>query len=251
MQGLFTKILIGKQQIIRVVKVRLIFHRYAPVPLCIIELQDKQKKFFIGISEGETVKLTMGYRGGKYLEWEGDVSVVSVNENDQTQIYCRGIEDCFSQKITQTWINETPHAIVRNVTSLTGLPIGTITTVPVTFKHMIANDISIWEVVNRCENTLKNFGQDMSQWSLWVGENGINWGPHSEPGSVDFVSGDNLIKFTGDQLDLTAELTPQLKVSQQVNVKQKNIENSFRAIRVVHEISDVGRTLVQLERVNG
>jgi len=252
MLGLFTKINIGSREFLRAAKVRLITHRYAPIPICIITIQDPRKKLFNDIKKNEIVSLTIGYRGGKQLEWKGSVSLLSTDKNgDQTQIFCDGIEKCFNQKITQTWINEQPHAIVEAVSSLTGLSIGRITPVDIILEHMIADDITIWEVVNRCQKSLNDFGINTDYWAFWIGKNGINWGPHFESGELCFDSGDNLISLTGDFSDLTAVFTPDLRVSMKVNVKEKNRKYTFGAKRVIHEISNIGRTMIQLESADG
>ena len=249
MKGIFTKLAIGNFDILRAAKVQLISHRYAPIPICIISLQDPEKNIFQDVPKNASISIETGYRGGDTLSWNGYVKLLDRIE-DKTIVYGQGVEKCLEKRLSQVWLNESPENIVKQIFFQTGLAVGKIQATNLVFPKFIAKSQTLWELLNQCLETLKEYSIDTSRWSYWLGQDGFNWGTHDEPSEeIEILSGDNLI--SSSEKEIHALLLPGLKTSQCFKVIEKNSEKKFRAIRVIHEISEIARTYITTEAADG
>jgi hypothetical protein len=148
-----------------------------------------------------------------------------------------------STRLTQTFLNETPEAILAWAIRQSGLMVGTIAATGMVLPHFIAADCSVVELARQLALTCqRSFDLDMSAWKLWLGAAGVNWGDFDEPGSVPTIaSGEGLILHApaGWHCGLSAIetfLLPDLTHSRRFHLldKRRGIDARYRALQVRH-----------------
>ena len=244
--GLNLYIRLGRIELNRAPKIRMTSRRHQPLTRVTVTIPDSMGNFFRAIKEMDPISLIWGYRGQAPARWQGTVEGVSVNRNkDALYIDGAGLERPLAETvIKQSFINETPEAIVRYAVSQAGLSVGRIEPTGVTFPRFIASSIPVWQVARQCEHTLKKaFGLDMRPWSMWMGKDGrINWGPFDEDAGLPVIdSNANLIRHSPGRCvselnRVETFLLPRMMHSMrfQLNDLKRNISGSYRAIKVEH-----------------
>jgi len=246
--GLNIYIRVGKIEFPRVPGVRIISERHVPLTRLEITVQDPTGNVARAISDRAAVSVIMGYRAQAQALWEGTVRGDSVRQNkDQLVIHAAGPElPLIETTIKQSFLDESPEAIIRYAIGQAGLTPGSIETTGITFPRYIASTIPVWQVARQCEFTCsRSFGLDMTQWAMWMGKDGkVNWGPGDEAANIPVVeSNANLIqhspaKSRTDLNRVETFLLPGMMHSMLFRLKdiKRKIDGDFRALKVVHEI---------------
>ena len=257
MTGIRTHIFIGSLEILRTPRAWVEFKRHAPLSRAGITLPDPKGEYFRSITHGDPVEIRLGYRDQAPDSWRGKVEWVNQINKDQIEIGAVGLEYPFSEtKITESWENETPEAIVRYVVGKTGLPVGTIYSTGVVFPRFVASSIPVWQVARQAEHTCQRaFGLDMSGWALWMDKDGkVNWGNFDESGDIPIIAtGNGLIRHLpatdGLALNMVETfLISGFRASRKFRLKdtKRGIDAEFRALTARHEVTPNSvRTFIQ------
>lgn len=254
--GIWTKITIGGNIFIRCPRVWVEFRRHTPLSRCGITLPDAMGEQFRAVKEGDNVELLYAYRDEPVTNWSGTVAWIKHGTKDQVHIGAVGLEKPLSMTlIRQSWINESPEAIIRAAIAQSGLPVGRVDSPGVVFPRFVASNIPAAQVAVQCEATcLRAFGIDMSRWALWMDHEGkVNWGDFDEQGpEVNIATGGALIAHlpAGDAAGLSRVetfLVPELRDAMPFTLKdsRRGIDGVFRAQTVRHEFTvDSARTFI-------
>jgi len=244
-KGIITHIKVGKYELIRSPKLKILAGRYAPFSCVEVTVSDP-KAMLGNINKNDEINILYGHKGGLQNTWAGSVRSVCTNK-DQSIIYAVGNEKLLSCQITQSWNNETPEAILTYAANFSGININKIDSPGCVFQHFVASNISIWELAKQLEYTCReSFNIDMENWVIWLGQNGLNWGNFIEAADIPVISsGKNLIEHKADNDDfgfnyVETFLLPcfwHSMIFRLVDVKRK-IDARYQAIRVNHEISN-------------
>lgn len=255
MTGIRTHIFIGNLEILRTPRVCLYFERHKPLSRACIALPNARGD--VGITLDDPVEIRLGYKDKEPAVWRGQVAHINTVNKDQIDVGVVGLEVPLAKtRITETYENETPEAIVKNVINQTGLAAGQIYSTGVVIPRFIASNIPVWQVVRQVEYTCqKAFGLDMSGWGLWMGSDGlVNWGNFDESAEIPVIAtGDKLIRHlpANDSFSLnTVEtfLLPGFRASQKFRLKdtKRGIDAEFRALAVEHKVTSRSmRTVIQ------
>lgn len=197
--GIRTHIFISDREVFRAPECRLSYERHAHLSRAGILLPDPRGEYFAAFKAGDPVRIRMGYRDEVPDVWTGTVSrLAPPNARDQILVHAVGGElPLNTTKIKQSWMDETPEAIVRFSVKQAGMSLGRIDSPGVVFPRFTASNIPVWQVVRQCENTcVKAHGLAMDGWALWVGLDGkVNWGPGHEEGDIPVIqTGNTLIR---------------------------------------------------------
>ncbi|CAN2042506.1 conserved hypothetical protein [Candidatus Magnetomoraceae bacterium gMMP-15] len=253
--GIRKHIFIGSREIVRSPEVKLLSHRHAPLNSAWIDLHETDRSLIRSIKKDETVEIRIGYRDVEPFVWKGTVRATSEGKTiDQITVHAVGLEKPLdSVRITQSWRNETPEAIVKYAAQQSGLPINRIDSTGCVLPHCIANNRMLWEVVNQVAHTCqKSYNINMNKWAFWLGADGLNWGDFDEPGDIPIIAtGQNLINYAPDSQKyswnkIETFLLPDLQHSMLFRLKdtRRNIDETFRALRVIHRVSEQNRTYI-------
>ena len=201
------------------------------------------------VEKGAAVILKYGYTD--MAEWRGTATNIAKG-GDLMTVTAAGTNEL---KLVETlyresFIDETAEAIVRSALSTTGLSIAGIEAPGLQVARYTADNIPVWQAVRQVEESLRR-GFGLTGYALWLGVDGLRWTTGDEPGdSPEVTTGVNLIDHapcnTGLSL-VTAFLLPGMTHSQRFSIKdtRRDIEGTFRAEMVRHELKDVhGRTLL-------
>ncbi|MCG8643348.1 MAG: hypothetical protein MI862_26715 [Desulfobacterales bacterium] len=248
--GLNMHIRVGGIEFHRVPEFRMISQRHHPLTRVTVTVPDPTGRIFRTINDMDPVTVIWGYRNQVPARWQGTVKGVSVDRNkDQLRVNSVGLERPLAETvIKQSFINETPEAIVRYAVSQAGLSVGRIESTGVTFPRFVTSSIPVWQVARQCEHTLKKaFGLDMRPWSMWMGKDSrINWGPFDEDAGLPVIdSNANLIRHSPGRCvselnRVETFMLPRMAHSMQfhLNDLKRNISESYRAIKVEHVWED-------------
>jgi len=222
-----------------------------------IILPDPLGEVYQAVAMGDPVTLSIGYREDNPALWQGTVDYrLSGRTRHQISIGAVGTEKPLTETIiSQAFENETPEAIIKWAVEQAGMTPGRIDAPGVPFPWFVASSIPVWQVARQCAATCERaFDIDMSRWALWLDANGaVNWGDFdSDEDCVTIATGDGLIQHTPAENaaglhKVEAFLLPGLRHSNPMILidANRNIEETFRALRVRHEITyDKARTYV-------
>lgn len=250
--GIRTKITIGPLNILRSPKIVIISSRHKYLSRLNVTLPDPKSTIFQAVSLNDPVEVQFGYRGQEAFSWKGEVRCTKPGTIDQTVVDAveAGDRKLDDTKIIQSFINETPDAIVKYSIRQSGQSAGVVDSPPgVVLPRYVASNIPVWQVARQCEQTCQNgFGVDMSGWTLWKGADGkVNWGDFEEPGETfEIATAAGLIshKVADNKAALsTVEtfLLPAMKHSLlfKLNDKRRGIQGVFRALEVRHVMTEM------------
>jgi hypothetical protein len=247
--GIRTHIFIGGKEILRAPRVWIESARHAPLSLAGITLPDPEGELHRSISQGDQVEIRLGYINETPAIWKGTVTWTRPGTEDQLEAGAVGEEKPLADtRITMSWQEETPEAIVRLAVNQSGLSTGQIDSPGVTFPRFVAGNIPVWQVARQCAHTCqRSFSLDMSKWALWRGADGkVNWGDFDEPGDMPAIkTAAGLIKHIPASDAKAASLVETFLIAgfmhsmkfRLVDVR-RGVDDQFRALRVRHEVTD-------------
>ena len=249
--GIRTKITIGELEILRSPLIEIISSRHKYLSRLNVTLPDPKSQIHQAVLLNDPVEVQFGYRDQKAFSWKGEVRWKKPGTIDQTIIGAveegdRKLEDT---KIIQSWINDTPAAIIKWAIRQSGLMVGRVDNPHgVTFPRYVASNIPVWQVARQCEQTCQNaFGIDMSRWTLWKDASGkVNWGDFDEQGETFTIgTAAGLIKHhvASDKAAFNmveSFLLPGMKHSLLFTLddQRRGIRGEFRALVVRHMMSE-------------
>lgn len=213
--------------------------RSYPLTRLELHLPDPSGELSRVLKKGNAVSIQYGYQGD-LADWAGTIKRINTGTKDQICLSAVGIElPLVETRITQSFENETPEAIIKYAVSQSGLPIGRIDSPGITFPRFVASDINIFELVTGCAHTCqKGFDINMSRWALWLGKDGVNWGDFTEPGSIPTIA-------TGDALLTHLPGSGSFRVSKVDTFMQPSLSHSheFKLHDQRRDVQDIFRTL--------
>ena len=257
LDGIRTHIRIGAFEVMRCAELELGGLRRMPLSHCSVLLNDAGGRMFAAVADGDAVTIRLGYRSETPAEWTGTV-VRKEGRGDQTLVCATGSCRALTEMtICESFIDETPEAVVRWAIRQAGLPVGRIDSPGVVFPRFTASGIPLWQVARQCEHTCrKAFGLDMSGWDLWVGSDGrVNWGDFEEEGDVPVIAtGAGLIShrpvggLSARRVNIVETfLMPEFWHSRKFRLVdiRRGIDSTFRATGIKHFVTgSCARTLI-------
>ncbi|MBU1002796.1 MAG: hypothetical protein KKE73_09760 [Proteobacteria bacterium] len=233
--------------------------RHRPLSLGQMQLPDPDGSLINNISRGMEASITFGYRGQTPATWRGQVHEVTRGmARDQVDVRMQGLAEwpLASTLITETWMDETPEAILRWAAGQCGVSVATLDSPGITIPRVVASSIPLWKLAEQVAHTVqKASGQDMSAWPLWLGADGLHWGDHDEPGDVPVLeTGKGLITHNPLQDggrswgEVETFLLPGFAHSRRFRIVDswRSIQAQPRALRVTHEVTpDKARTWIR------
>ncbi len=261
--GLNLDIRIGRVSVRRVPDLWIMSERQLPLTQMRITLPDPTGEIYRTVQHKDPVSITLGYRDQTPTTWTGTVLASTDSQvNDQVVINSVGPERPLTETlIKQSFVMESPEAIVKFAIEQSGLPVGTIEPTGIVFPRFIASTIPVWQVARQCERTCQTgYGKDMSAWAIWMGRDGkVNWGSFDEPGDLPVIeSQHNLIKHSPGECPLelsrvTTFMLPHIMHSMKFRLKdyRRGINRDFRALKVHHRFqAKQARTLISYGQAN-
>lgn len=220
--------------------------RHFPLGRAGITLPDPTGELFRAIKKNDPVTIELGYRNQAATTWSGTVTNIYPGETaDQLEIRAvDGSKPLSTIAIRQSWENETPEAIVAWAIKQAGLSVGKIGGTGMVLPRASAGNIMVWQLIQQIKESCRTaFDLDMSNWALWLGRDGVNWGDFDEPGdTITIASASNLINHqpidsaTGMSM-IETYLLADLSHSRLVRLQddRRGIDAVHRALRVRHE----------------
>ena len=256
--ALTTNIRIGNYTVNRCPRVSINGFRCSPLTRYGITLPDPDGDLFQGIYKGDAVEIQIGYRENEPATWMGTVDWKGRGTTqDQIEISAVGPELPLSTtRITQSWENESPEAIVKWCIAQAGMTAGRIDSPGVVFPRFSAPEIPVWLVARQCAYTCSQaFDLDMNGWAFWMDAAGcVNWGNFDEEGDVPVIAtGAGLISHMPSETPLgLGEVETFLLANFRHSMRfrltdnRRGIDDTFRALEVRHEIlPDKARTFIR------
>lgn len=256
LSGLNLRISIAGQDVLRCPRWWIDSQRTAVVQRAGLALPDPDGAIYRTLKKADPVTIRVGYRDQSPAEWTGTVDwfgpgatrdQIAVNLVDPSAPLAR-------VRMTQTLVNEPPEAIMAWAIRQAGLPVGRIDATGMVLPRFVASDCNAGGVARQLAATCQNaFDLDMSTWKLWLGRDGVNWGPFDEPGDVPVIAtGAGLISHEppGGAYSLgqvETFLLPDLRHSRRFRLVdvRRGIDAEFRALRVRHQGTPTAvRTLI-------
>ncbi|MBF0454945.1 MAG: hypothetical protein HQL72_09065 [Magnetococcales bacterium] len=248
-RGIHNEVIIGRFRSHRVVESVISARRHHPLSRATIRLADPAGELARESLLDAPVTITYGHRGGALSSWSGTVSATTTGNRDQIEIDCVGVErPLATTRITQSWRNEAPEAIITYAAEQAGMDMGMIAAPGPTFPHFVSSHSTPWEIAKSCARTCEQqFGINMQNWAFWVDSEGrVNWGDFAgEQVDVPVVAtGAGLIRHdpdSGQWFENRVEtfLLPGFWHSERFHLKddRRGVDNEFRALAVEHRIS--------------
>jgi hypothetical protein len=246
--GLNIRIILAGREVLRAPRWWIASERHAPLGRAGVTLPDPIGEIWRTVTEGDSLEIRLGYRDRTPSTWTG--TVVGRNPGrtkDQVEVVAvDGAAPLARTRITQSWENESPSAIIAWAVRRAGLPVGRIGNVGMVLPRFVASDIPVWQVARQAAHSCQNaFDLDMRRWALWRGTDGtVNWGDFNEPGPVpEIATAVGLIRHTPalfPQSGLSRVetfLLPEMTHSRLFWLRdsRRGIDGTFRALRVLHE----------------
>jgi hypothetical protein len=245
--GLNLKVKIGSYLIQRVPYVRIFSSRLHDLTKLYVQLPDFSRELYREIKLSDPVVIEFNYRGQNPAVWHGTVGSVMPGDNkDQILICGTGPEKILSETyITQSWLNETPEAIIRSVIPL---EIKKIASTGVVFPKFIAANLSIFGIIHSCEKTLQDsFGFEVGKFAGYVDSKGaFIWGDYDDDNfDIPVIeTGGGLIKHSPAKnaysySKIETFLLPFLRHSMQIRIKdeRRQADSYMRCNEVIHSIT--------------
>ncbi len=254
--GLRLNITIGEHEVYRAPRWWIDSQRSFPLGRAGVILPDPERDLYKSIKRGDAVEITCGYRDRDPAVWRGSVLYCGPGETkDQIEVSAvDGSLPLAAIRVTQSWENETPEAIIKWAVNKAGLTIGRIDAPGIVLPRFIASNIPVWQVARQAAHSCQAaFEIDMSRWAFWLGASGVNWGDFDEVGEAPVITtGDGLISHSPAEGPAALSmietfLLPELTHSRQVHLQDnwRGIDERFRALRVKHEgTPDTARTFI-------
>ena len=219
--------------------------RSAPLGGAGLILPDADGSLSRSLKKGAAASIQFSSPSGVQGDWQGTIAATAAaKERDHLGVRLVSLAlPLATTRITQTFSNETPEAIMAWAIRQSGLSVGTIGATGMVLPHFIASDCSVVELSRQLALTCqRSFDLDMSAWKLWLGAGGVNWGDFDEPGSVPTIAtGAGLILHapSGWHCGLSAIetfLLPDLTHSRRFHLldTRRGIDASYRALQVRH-----------------
>jgi len=207
------------------------------------------------INTGDDVSIYYGYRGKKLSEYIGNVLRV-YPEKDQVVISIVGQEYPGKRLIKQTWLNETPSAIIQYCLNEIGMKVGRVDEPGCMLDKFVSSNYTVYHIAFLLKDICKrSYGMNMNGWNLFMDSNGaINWGNFVE--SIDEIpvleTGVEMVVhnptgskgYLGNYVE--ALLIPWFKDSMEFRLidDSRGIDKVCRAVTVEHEITEKTRTRI-------
>ncbi|MDP2401633.1 MAG: hypothetical protein Q8M66_06610, partial [Actinomycetota bacterium] len=220
--------------------------RTAPLGSAGLILPDVDGTLSRSLKTGAAAKIEFSSSSGVAGAWSGTIAAPPAAAPERDHLGVRLVSLALplaTTRITQTFSNETPEAIITWAIRLSGLAVGKVAATGMVLPHFIASDCSVVALARQLALTCqRSFDLDMSAWKLWLGAGGVNWGDFDEPGSVPTIaSGEGLLLHapTGGPCGLGAIetfLLPDLTHSRRFHLRdsRRGIDASYRALHVRH-----------------
>lgn len=247
--GIRTHIFIGDREILRAPHVWIESERRKPLTWAGVTLPDAMGEQYRSIRDGDPVEIRLGYRDEEPTSWKGMVVWKRTGTDDQVEVgaVCEALP-LTDARITQSWENETPEAIIKWVIRQAGLSVGRVDSPGVVLPKFMASHIPPWQVARQCAFTCREaFGLDMSKWALWMNADGkINWGDFDEPGDTPMIAtGAGLIKHIPEGAvtgwsKVETFLLAGFRHSQKFGLvdTRRGVDGEYRALKVRHEVKE-------------
>lgn len=244
--GLRIVITLGHQEILRCPRWWIDSTRAAPLGGAGLILPDADGSLSRSLKKGDAASIQFVTTSGVSGAWQGTIAATAAaSERDHLGVRMVSLAlPLATTRITQTFSNETPEAIMTWAIRQSGLAVGKVAATGMVLPHFIASDCSVVELARQLSLTCqRSFDLDMSAWKLWMGVGGVNWGDFDEPGSVPTIAtGEGLLLHApaGWHNGLSAIetfLLPDLTHSRRFQLRdtRRGIDASFRALQVRHE----------------
>jgi len=254
--GINVRIRLGGLRILRCPRLVIDSTRHQPLTVMRIVLPDPAGEVTRTLAQGgDTADIELGYRDQQAAAWRGTVAgVMAGPSKDQVLVRVLGPElPLVRTVITQTWLDESPEAIVRAAVRQAGLDLGRIDSPGVQLRHFMASGVAPWQLARQVAHTVhRAMGRDMRRWALWMDADGlVNWGDVDEPGPVPVIATRaGLIRHSpasgpAGLSCVETFLLPSMRHSRLFRLRdeRRGLDEQIRAVRVVHEITpDSART---------
>ncbi len=253
LSGLGMRIRLGRLAVLRCPRLTIDSTRHQPLTLASLVLPDPAGEVGRTLTRGDAAEIQLGYRDQTPATWRGTVGgVMAGPSKDQVLVRVLGPELLLVETlISQTWLDESPEAIVRAAVRQAGLPLRRIDSPGMMLRHFVASGVAPWQLARQAAHTVQRAtGQDMRRWALWMDASGaVNWGDFEEPGdeagSVPAIATRaGLIRHepaSGPAALSRVEtfLLPSMRHSRLFRLRdeRRSIDEQIRALRVVHEIT--------------
>ncbi len=248
--GLNLHITLGDMEISRAPRAVIESVRHKPLEVATLELPDPDGSLKAKVEPVMPVAVSFGYRGEQAYTFEGEVKgLVPGTGKDQVSINILGKNGLplVQEKITQAFKNESPEAIIRWAAARAGLDVAEIEKTGATLPHFISSGLTLWQLARQAEHTAeKAFSLPMHDRALWMGEDGLHWGSHDQPGPVPVIAtGKNLINHSParegvkELSQVETFLLPGFSHSRLFVLQdaKHGIDDTYRALTVRHEIT--------------
>lgn len=211
-----------------------------------VTLPDPKGELYRSIKLGDPLTCLVGYRNQVPVEWTGTVADLFPGESSD-QLEVRAVDGALpltKTRIVQAWENETPEAIVAWCIRQTGLPVGRVDSTGMVLPRFVAANPPVWQATRQAAHSCQTaFALDMSEWALWLGAGGVNWGDFDEPGDVPviatqggLISHEPAVKGSARPV-IETFLLADLMHSRRIHLQDdyRGIDTTLRAQRVRHE----------------
>lgn len=223
--------------------------RHTPLTRGGLTLPDPAGEEVRRIRKGDSVTVSMGYRGEDSDAWRAEVTWVRPGTEHQIELGLVAPDAVLSRtRYTEAWMHETPEAILRRVLSGAGITPGRIDSPGCELPRFAVSNENIWQIAEKLELSCQRaFNIDMRRWALWMDDAGTaNWGDFNEPGQASIpgvITGGNLIRHApatnaAGLSHIETFLLPFFRHSHQFNLQDayRGLYGLCRAEKVRHEI---------------
>lgn len=246
--GIQLSAIVGGKEYLRLPGLWLESARHMPVTRAGLTLPDPAGEEIRRLTVGQQVTFVMGYRGGEASLWQGEITWKKPGTEHQVELGLVGADAVLAKaRLTQSFMHESPEAILRHALSSHGIALGRIDSTGLTLPRFATSNENIWQIAEKLELTAKRaFGLDISKWALWMDNNGkAHWGDFSDPGQTNIpgaVSGGNIINHSpatdaGAFSTVETFLLPSLRHSQLFKLQDiyRGTCATYRAQKVRHQ----------------
>jgi hypothetical protein len=253
--GIRTNITIGNFEFNRAPRLWIEGQRHTCLARAGVTLPDPTGELLDAINVGtDQITIRYGYRDQDPAEWTGTVVWTKPGTLDQIEVGAVGKSKALAEtRITQSWMNESPEAIIRYAAGRAGVSVGRLDSPGVIIPRFIASDKTPWDIALMCNQTVqRSYGRDMSKWAFYLADDGVHWGDHDLDGDTPVIAtAEGLIAHrpAGDKAALSQVetfLQPGFRHSRVFRLRdvRRGIDADYRTLKVRHEINDTARTFI-------
>jgi hypothetical protein len=252
LSGLAISVTIGSTRILRVPSCTVSYDRESVLSRAFISVPDPAGDFIRLIEKGQSVTISMGYRGKAAHEWSGTVDgwlPSQGNNPHQWTVAAVGPELALVKtRITAMYMDEDVAWIARRILAETGLPIGTIEAPQITIPRMTLSNVPAWRGLEQLAHSVERAnGVDMSAHAVWLDEAGaVHWGTHNDiQDETPIIStgagllNHHLTKMPYARQPIETYLLPVMRAGRCFRIvdSRRGVDETPRALRVEHKVT--------------